>query len=126
MNRLQSKLARLTLKKTSGGGVKKRKVQSLEQAAERGNVAFIKRLVNRGANVNAFGLDGKTLLQRYASRGHTRAVQTLLKAGAKVNMAAKNRDGANAETALHLASKNGHTSTVSALLAHGAHANKEA
>jgi uncharacterized protein len=91
--------------------------EKLRDAAERGNVAEIERLVAAGADPNAVVVDW-TPLQKAAVYGQVAAMAALLKAGARV-------DGADSagQTPLILAAANGQTAAIDALLAAGANVN---
>ena len=91
----------------------------LHQAAGRGDIAAIERLLINGAKVNARDDSGYTALHYAADFGHTEAITTLLKAGADPN--ARNEWGA---TALHGgATINGQIDIIKALLDAGAAGN---
>ena len=79
----------------------------LIDAARKGDINRIKKLLDKGADVNAKDKDGETALMAAALRGHTEIVQFLLNKGADVN--AKRNDGT---TALMAAAREGHTETV--------------
>lgn len=70
-------------------------------AAGKGDLSVLKRLIAKGAEVNAKGADGVTALILASQNGHKEAVQALLDKGAEVN--AKRTDGG---TALILAFQN--------------------
>ena len=114
---------------------------SLHQAAEKGDIGAIERLLAALADPNARNEDGDTPLHRAASEGHTEAVSALLAAGADLNArdsvtdplsAARNAptDAIAAElasaairgdnTALHLAADAGHVEAIGILLTAGA------
>jgi len=90
-------------------------VTPLENAASRGDVTEVRRLLGNGANVNAADSDGETVLMRAAAQGYAAVVQQLLDKGADVN--AQTHYG---YTALLFAAENGHTDCVSKLLDQGA------
>ncbi|MGI9337633.1 MAG: ankyrin repeat domain-containing protein [Gammaproteobacteria bacterium] len=92
-----------------GGGI------SLHEAAESGNIAELKRLIARRADVNAKGAYGMTPLHYAARDGKTETALVLVNAGADVN--AKN-DGD--ETPLHLTAYHGRTETALAFVNAGA------
>jgi ankyrin repeat protein len=86
----------------------------LNEAAERGDVAEIERLVAAGADPNVLVGDWTPLLCA-AERGHVAAIAALLAAGARVD--GKASDG---WTPLSRAAVKGNTATVDALLSAGA------
>jgi len=88
----------------------------LRDAAARGDVGEMERLIAAGANPNAFeGTDSITPLQRAAGEGNVAAIAALLKAGAHV-------DGATSAgyTPLMFAAVYGHAAAIDALIAAGA------
>jgi hypothetical protein len=88
----------------------------LRDAADRGDVAEIERLIAAGADPNAFeGTSGLTPLQQAASNGHVAAIAVLLKAGARV-------DGADngGVTPLMFAARRARSAAIAALVAAGA------
>jgi len=88
----------------------------LWDAAERGDVGEMERLIAAGANPNAFqGSTRMSPLLLAAQHGHVAAIAVLLKAGAHV-------DGTDihGDTALMLAARHGRTAAVDALIALGA------
>jgi len=94
--------------------------EKLVDAADRGDVGEMERLIAAGANPNAFeGTSSDTPLQQAAWKGHVAAIAALLKAGAHV-------DGATSEgyTPLMRAAWKGHTAAIDALIAAGADVNR--
>jgi len=90
--------------------------ENLIDAAGRGDLPSVKRLINKGAAVNAKDKDGWTaLMDASFGAGHREVVELLLAHGADVN--AKNNNG---DTALSLASQNGHEDIEELLLKAGA------
>lgn len=89
----------------------------LIEAADKGNLAEINRLLGGGISPNAKGDFGTTALMRAALKGNAEIVELLITRGADVN--AKDIGGA---TAMHLASRAGHTSVVELLIKYGANA----
>jgi uncharacterized protein len=89
-------------------------------AAMRGDLSALKKLVEQKANVNAAQNDGATALHWAVFRADKEMVDLLLKAGA--NPKAANREGA---TPLWLASVNGDAASLTALLNAGADANEK-
>lgn len=90
------------------------------QAAERGDVAQLRTLLERGADVNA-GQPGSgiTALMGAAAGGHLEAVRLLLEEGADVNA----HSGEVGSTALMEAIESGHLEVVKVLLNGGADVN---
>lgn len=91
---------------------------TLADAAERGDFATVKSLLDQKADASAPQADGMTALHWAAQHAEVEAVTTLLSAGA--NVKAVNRYGV---TPLALACTRGNTEIVAALLAAGADAN---
>jgi ankyrin repeat protein len=87
-------------------------------ATMRGDVAAIRALIDRGADVNLAHGDGMTPLHWAADRGNLEAATLLLKKGARLG--AVTRIGGY--TPLHVAARAGHAPVVAALLAAGADA----
>jgi len=88
----------------------------LRDAAARGDVGEMERLIAAGANPNAFeGTGSNTPLQLAAVSGHAAAIAALLKAGAHVEGA-----HSNGWTPLMYAADLGHTAAMGALIAAGA------
>jgi serine/threonine-protein phosphatase 6 regulatory ankyrin repeat subunit B len=89
-------------------------------AAERGDVAEMMRLLESGADVNnTGGFDNETALMEASCWGDAAVVRALLAAGADVNQADN-----YGHTALLEASWRGHADVVAALLAAGANVNR--
>ncbi len=103
--------------------------QQLYKAAGSGNLTKVKRLIQKGANVNAVpkttilppfvNTFGETALHKAAQNGHTAVVTALLDADALINK----RSRLIKQAALHYAAHNGHDATVTALLDAGARVN---
>jgi len=91
---------------------------SLADAAERGDQALIRTMIQQGADVNAPGVDGSTALHRAVNGDYLDVVDMLLRAGAKV--AAADRYGV---TPLSLACINGNAAMIRRLLDAGADPN---
>jgi len=89
------------------------------EAAMKGDLATVKKLVQQGANVNLAQGDGMTALHWAAERGDLAMTETLLRARASVK--ATTRIGGY--TPLHVATKSGSAAVVRALLNAGADAN---
>ena len=87
----------------------------LHDAAEKGDIEEVSRLIAQGADVNAKDNDGITALYIASETGHAEIVSLLLAARADVN--AKHDNGMTTQMA---ASYRGHSEIVSLLLAAGA------
>ena len=87
-------------------------------AAENGNIAEVRRLLDNGEKINAVDNYSNTALIEAAGEGHTEIAKILLNSGAKVN-AANNSDF----TALMGAAFAGHTEIAKILLDNGAKVN---
>ncbi|MEM4626579.1 MAG: ankyrin repeat domain-containing protein [Candidatus Bilamarchaeaceae archaeon] len=94
---------------------KKQLNSKLIEAANTGNAELVKRLIERGADVNAKTGWGKTALMRAAMGGHTETAKLLIERGADVN--AKSNNG---ETALMYALVKGHPEIAELLRKAGA------
>jgi uncharacterized protein len=90
-------------------------------AAMRGDLETVRRLVKQGVNVNAAQGDGMTALHWAADRGNAAMTDLLLRAGAKASVKAVTRIGNY--TPLHIASKSGNPAVVRAILRAGGDAN---
>ncbi|MDH5680971.1 MAG: ankyrin repeat domain-containing protein, partial [Spirochaetota bacterium] len=90
----------------------------LQAAAYQGKLQEVKRLIQKGADVNARDSHKDTALHSAAQGGKLEVVKYLLKKGADVN--AKNNNGT---TPLHFAAEYGHKNVVKWLLTSGADAN---
>ena len=82
----------------------------------------VKRLVQRGANVNLKNQNGATALEYAIVRGHTRIAKYLVKHGANASARVKSTGA----TMLMLAAKNGMRGVVEAILKSGVDVNKRA
>src|SRR5688572_1862376 len=89
----------------------------IADAVQAKNVAAVRELLKKGADVNAAQGDGMTALHWAALNGDADVAQMLLYAGA--NTGAKTRIGGY--TPLHLAAQIGHASVIAPLVAAGAH-----
>jgi ankyrin repeat protein len=89
--------------------------EPLYDAAERGDLSEVKRLVAEGIDANVRGTIGCTALLHAASKGHTSVAEFLIRKGADVN--AKNELGL---TALHYGADGGHDALVEMLIRMGA------
>jgi ankyrin repeat protein len=85
-------------------------------AAQKGDVATLRRLIQTGADVNAAQGDGMTALHWAAMRGD--AAQVALLVGAKAKIDPTTRNGSY--TPLHLASRAGNAAAIAALARAGA------
>jgi uncharacterized protein len=88
--------------------------ERLIEAANRGDLAMAKALLDKGADVNAKGAHGETPLMLAAEEGFLGQAKLLLERGAKVN--AKDNEG---RTALMWAATKGHANIVNLLLEKG-------
>jgi ankyrin repeat protein len=86
--------------------------RAVADAARRGDVDSLKKLLQGGADVNTAEGDGRTALHFAAERGDAMLAETLIVAGA--NVEAGTRIGRY--TPLHVASRGGHLEVVEALL----------
>ena len=86
------------------------------EAAKKGDVETVRRLIESGADVDVAGGDGMTSLHWAAERGDVEITRLLLEAGA--DAAAGTRIGTY--TPLHLAAEGGHTATSELLIESGA------
>jgi len=68
----------------SGGGVEHS--TTLHQAAERGDVAAVEKLLDEGADVNARDEGGASPLHAAAFAGHRNVIRLLIKRGADINL----------------------------------------
>ena len=86
---------------------------TIHDAAWRGNIRSVKRLLNAGINVNQRNIEGYTPLMMASARGHTYIIRHLLNKGADAR--AKSRPG-NGQTALILAAGQPRTDAIRALI----------
>jgi ankyrin repeat protein len=93
---------------------------ALHHAASRKNIAIVRLLLNRGADVKAKGIAERTALHYTVRTGNTAFVHLLLDRGADVN--ARDMFG---DTVLHSAVKEGSTAVVQLLLDRGADINAQ-
>ncbi|MEQ6884688.1 ankyrin repeat domain-containing protein [Salicola sp. Rm-C-2C1-2] len=84
-------------------------------AAEEGDAARVKRLLERGARVDVEDSCQWTPLMRAASHGHLPIIKTLLEHGASVN-----HQGEIGFSALMASAINGHDKVARVLISHGA------
>ena len=87
----------------------------LHNAASRGNLTEVRRLINAGANINARNIERLTPLMLAAHRGHANVIRYLLTRGA--NARARQNEN-NPRTALIYAVEKGNLNSVRALLRH--------
>lgn len=92
-------------------------VDDFVNAAEQGNIAEVKKMIDAGMDVNRARADGQTALIR-ASRGQKEVVQLLIDSGANVNQGDKD----NATALIHAAYKK-QPEIVKILIANGADVN---
>lgn len=90
----------------------------LRNAAHRGDIRAIKKLIQDGAQVNGANKDEHTALMYAAVRGDARAIEALVKVGA--NLEATDKRG---KTALYHAAMNGNVEAVEELIKRGADLN---
>ena len=88
----------------------------LIDAAEKGNLAEVEDLLDKGVDVNAKDDDGNTVLMWASDRGYKEIAELLINKGADVNV----KDGFAGATALLYASVEGHEDIVELLKEHGA------
>lgn len=86
--------------------------EQLWEASRKGDVAAVKTLLDKGADVNAKFRYGTTALFKAAERGHVEVVKLLLERGADVNV----KDTFYGATAMTWALENKHVEIVRALL----------
>jgi Ankyrin repeats (3 copies) len=91
---------------------------NLVQAARKGDIDGMEKLLRQGANVNAADAQGMTPLLFAAANGHTRAVKFLLGKGADI----KTQDG-RGYTALMLVAGSGNVELAQVLLQSGSNLN---
>jgi ankyrin repeat protein len=88
--------------------------KALTTAASNGDVEEMRRLIDRGANINAVVLDDLTPLTVAAKRGRIDAVRLLIASGANVHKPSGDL------SPLFFAASNGHVAVVRLLLESGA------
>jgi len=84
-------------------------------AARRGNVRFVRKILEHGADADTFSNNGKTVMTNAARQGHANVVKCLLEYGVDVDQLDKFN-----KTALHHASFAGHVDVVKVLIENGA------
>jgi ankyrin repeat protein len=87
----------------------------LHDAAERGDLDEVRRLLDAGVPVDELDEGDESALHGAAAFGHTEVVRLLLERGAAVDQT----DGDQFYTPLMAAAANGHFAAVQALLANG-------
>ena len=92
--------------------------EGLLDAVKAGDIVAVRRLLERGANVNARDNSQETPLHHAASRGNTEVAALLIEKGADVNA----RD-MNHKTPLHWAASQGNTEVAALLIEKGADIN---
>jgi ankyrin repeat protein len=91
--------------------------KALVVAAGKGDLVEMRRLIDRGANVNTVALDDWTPLTRAADRGGVEAVRLLIASGGDVNKPSGDL------SPLFFAADGGHLAVVRLLLENGARLN---
>jgi hypothetical protein len=92
---------------------------SLQNAASKGNVEQMKKLISLGANVNEKDKNNCTPLHCAVMNGHKEAAELLIAKGANVNLQGTYRK----QTPLHCAAQEGNKNMAELLIAHGAYVN---
>jgi subtilisin family serine protease len=88
---------------------------ALVEAAQLGNIHYVKSMIKRGVNINSFDENGHTALIKAASNGNDQMLTVLLAGGANINFA-----DSEGNTALHFAAQNDHADAVKVLINKGA------
>ncbi len=96
--------------------------EELLLAARKGNVGMVRRLLDKGADINAKSPYGATPLYFAASNGHLEVVRLLLERGADVNA----KEAFYGSTALNSATAKGRAPIVKILLDKGAEGKEQA
>lgn len=96
--------------------------EDLFAAARKGDVAAVKALLDKGADVNAKTQYGATALSYACDKGHTEVVRLLIERGADVNV----KDTFYGEVPLGWALGKGHVEIVRLLIGHGAEGKERA
>ncbi|XP_064387413.1 CARD- and ANK-domain containing inflammasome adapter protein-like isoform X1 [Halichondria panicea] len=91
---------------------------TLHTACERGDIETVKLMIDKGADVNEWGIDGNTLLYAACKNGHTETAQVLIDGGANVHQPTRDEN-----TPLLAALEKGHTDTAQLLIDRGADVN---
>jgi len=87
-------------------------VDDLHKAAERGDVAEVRRLVATGVDVDGVDANKITALHFAAGNGHVEALKTLLQLSANIQA----KTAAQGATPLHMAAAHGHEEALKTLL----------
>ncbi|KAJ9554962.1 hypothetical protein OSB04_009576 [Centaurea solstitialis] len=90
---------------------------SLCEAARKGEIRTVNRLLEDGVTVNGQDQHGWTVLHRASFKGHTEVVEILMKKGVDIDIDARDEDG---YTALHCAVESGHVDVLELLVKRGA------
>lgn len=96
-------------------------VSLLAKAVHKGDWAFTKELLSRGADVNVMNSDGLPLIAELAKNGHDQMISLFLEHGADVNLASIEKKF----TAMHLAACNNQVKTIRFLAQCGANINAQ-
>jgi Ankyrin repeats (3 copies) len=96
--------------------------EELFAAARKGDVAAVKALLDKGADVNAKTNYGATALSYACDKGHVEVVRLLIERGADVNV----KDTFYGEVPLGWALSHGHVGVVKLLIEHGAQGKERA
>ncbi|CAN0508521.1 unnamed protein product [Ectocarpus sp. 12 AP-2014] len=92
---------------------------ALSLAASGGHVEVMQALIRHGVDVNAHDSNGCTALHSAAMWDNVRAIDTLIEAGANINVQGGKYDDTRS-TPLHMASRNGSSKAALSLVKHGA------
>jgi hypothetical protein len=117
---LNERLAGVVLRLATPDSAAERGETPLMQAIQSGDFAAARKLIAKGADVNAADKDGNTALQLAAGRGDEATTRLLLQAGANVHA---RRNGRLNYGALDYAARSGNGPTVRVLLSAGARVN---
>ena len=99
-----------------GGAFANSHLPPLHQAAENGDIAEVKRLIDDGADIHAKTIFGRMPLHYAAQEGQTETALALIKAGADIHAKTK----LSGLMPLHVAAQEGQTETALALVKAGA------
>ncbi|CAN0420835.1 unnamed protein product, partial [Ectocarpus sp. 13 AM-2016] len=92
---------------------------ALSLASSGGHVEVMQALIRHGVDVNAHDSNGCTALHSAAMWDKVRAIDTLIEAGANINVQGGKYDEARS-TPLHMASRKGSSEAALSLVKHGA------